>query len=100
MKISRRTLFQRTSIGVAAAGALIAAPRILGSQAAPALGAAHATGKASSANTAAAAPAVSSEPVMAYIRDSAKGEIALYMGTREIIRHDPDLVSRLLQAGA
>jgi hypothetical protein len=97
MKISRRTLFQRTSIGVAAAGAFIAAPRILGSRPVPAVGATRSAEKTAPTNPAADPSA--SEPVMAYIRDSAKGEIALYVGTREIIRHDPELASRLLQAG-
>lgn len=42
----------------------------------------------------------SSEPVVAYVRDRAKGEVALFIGTREIIRRDPDLVARLLEGSA
>lgn len=98
MRISRRTFFSRTGAGAAAVGALAAAPHLLGSQTRPALAAA---GRPAGAGGAiATAPALaSSEPVIAHVRDRATGEIALYVGTREIVTRDPELVSRLLQAG-
>ncbi len=37
-------------------------------------------------------------PIVAYVRDAAKGEVVFMLGTREIVRKDPDLVSRLLSA--
>jgi hypothetical protein len=94
MKFTRRTLLFRASAGAAAAGALIAVPTLLGT------GTAAAEHAPAGRSPAPASNAASSEPVVAYIRDTRRGEIALYVGTREIIRHDPELVSRLLQAGA
>jgi len=38
-----------------------------------------------------------SEPVVAYIENPAAGRISLMAGTQEIVLHDPDLVSRLIQ---
>jgi hypothetical protein len=95
--ITRRLLFQRASIGVAAAGAIVAAPRLFADRAKP-TDAARESGTSSSA--AAGAQPTANGPVVAYVRDSAKGEVALYIGNREIIRRDPELVARLLQAGA
>jgi len=96
-RITRRTLFKRTSLGAAVVGALLAAPHAIGARA-------EAAGNGSdaprgSADSVLTSPATS-EPVVAYVRDSAKGEIAIFVGTQEIIRHDPQLVARLLQAGA
>jgi hypothetical protein len=93
MKLSRRTLLFRASAGAAAAGALVTAPQLLQSAVAAERG-------QKAAPTGAQPPASSSaEPVVAYVRDQSRGEVALYIGTREIIRHDPELVRRLLQAG-
>jgi hypothetical protein len=36
-------------------------------------------------------------PVVAHVRDVARGEIAIYAGTREVVVRDPALVGRLLQ---
>ena len=37
-------------------------------------------------------------PVMVYVTDAAAGEITVLVGSKQTTRHDPDLVSRLLQA--
>jgi hypothetical protein len=37
-------------------------------------------------------------PVFAYVRDAAKGEVVLMVGTKEIVRTDPALVARLIGA--
>ena len=39
------------------------------------------------------------DDVVAHVRDASTGEIALLVGTRELVYHDPALVGRLL-AGA
>jgi hypothetical protein len=36
-----------------------------------------------------------SEPVVAYIRDPASGDIAIMAGNREVMVHDPKLVARI-----
>ena len=38
------------------------------------------------------------EPVVAYVRDAASGEVAVIAGEKEIAVHDPELVRRLLKA--
>ena len=94
MRLTRRTFLFRTSAGAAAIGALVATPHILGTQSTVSAATAGGGLTAVSSPTASEHPAVG--PVMAYVRDAARGEIAVYVGTREIIRHDPELVSRLL----
>ena len=37
-------------------------------------------------------------PVMVYVTDAAAGEVVVLVGSKYITRHDPELVSRLLQA--
>jgi hypothetical protein len=98
--ISRRTLLKQTSAGAAALGALFAAPRVIGSEPHAVASSPAAGGSAAVAAAAGTSLRGSSEPVVAYIRDSASGEIAIFSGTREIVLHDAALVSRLLQAGA
>ena len=85
-KLTRRDLIKQTSAGAAALGALAALPGLAGAQGAAE---AHAT-----------APAVAdrSGPLVAYLRDVAKGEIGLLVGTREIIVRDRELAQRLLKA--
>jgi hypothetical protein len=39
-----------------------------------------------------------SDPMIAHVRDAAKGEVALLVRAREIILHDPQLVARLMKA--
>jgi hypothetical protein len=40
------------------------------------------------------------EPVMAYVRDAARGEVTVVSGTSEVTYNDPALVKRLLDAAA
>jgi len=84
--LTRRDLIKQTSAGAAALGALAAVPGLVGAQGAPE---AHAT---------ALAVADHSEPLVAYLRDVAVGEIGLLVGTREIIVRDRELAQRLLRA--
>lgn len=81
-KLTRRDVIKKTSAGAAALGALAVVPGLTTAQAATPE---HAT-------------TAGHEPLIAYVRDRARGEVALLVGTREIITHDPELVRRLLKA--
>ena len=85
-KQTRRRFLKQSSVGVATVGVLAAAPR-LAAVAAP-------------ANTSVTelSTTTMSGPLMAYVRDLARGELGVLVGTREVILHDPDLVVRLLNA--
>ena len=89
-KLTRRRFFKQTSIGVATVGVLGA-----GLAAVPRLTAIAAPAGTSAANTSSAAL---SEPLVAYVRNPATGEVGLLVGSREIVYRDPDLVSHLLKA--
>lgn len=88
-KLTRRSLLKQTSIGAATVGVvaagIAAAPHMLAT-----VSPAHAAGVEVSTTT--------SGLMMVYIRDAAKGEVGVLVGEREIVHHDPDLVSRLLSA--
>ena len=90
-KLSRRS-FIHTSAGVATGAVIAATPAALvldhssGGAAAPAARVIDASGPP---------PA---EPVMAYIRDAARGEVTIVSGITETTYHDPALVKRLLAA--
>ena len=85
-KLTRRGFLEQTTLGAAAVGALIAVP-----------GLAHVP-------EASAAPAMESPTtelsglVVAHVRNQSTGEIALMVGTREIVFRDRRLVARLVKA--
>jgi anaerobic selenocysteine-containing dehydrogenase len=92
--------FLKASAGAAAAGVVITTL--------PA-GLAQATGSTSGSKTAAAqlgageqfkTPAPAAEPIMAYVRNRATGEIVLYAGTGEIVVRNKTLVRQLDRAAA
>ena len=85
-KVTRRT-FLSTTVGAAggvAAMGLIAGPGTL-------VEAAQNVAEASDGP-------VSSEPMTAYVRDAATGEISVMVGHREIVTKDPQLIRRLQRA--
>jgi hypothetical protein len=85
-KVTRRT-FLSTTVGAAggvAAMGLIAGPSTL-------------VEAAQNAAEASDGP-VSSEPMTAYVRDAATGEISVMVGHREIVTKDPQLIRRLQRA--
>ena len=85
-KVTRRT-FLSTTVGAAggvAAMGLIAGPSTL-------VEAAQNVAEASDRP-------VSSEPMTAYVRDAATGEISVMVGHREIVTRDPQLIRRLQRA--
>ncbi|HVC41465.1 MAG TPA: hypothetical protein VND54_05765 [Candidatus Saccharimonadales bacterium] len=85
-KVTRRTFLSTTmgaAGGVAAMG-LIAGPSTLVEAAQNVAGASDGP--------------LSSEPMTAYVRDAATGEISVMVGHREIVTRDPQLIRRLQRA--
>ncbi|HUY98571.1 MAG TPA: hypothetical protein VMW47_13310 [Verrucomicrobiae bacterium] len=93
--ISRRTFLTRTSLGVAAAGAMATIPgaSVLAASrkraAAPPAGAALLAG-----------PLDRSGPLLVSITDARSGTLSILPGEGEMSRHDPALVASLLRARA
>jgi hypothetical protein len=83
--LSRRRFLTHTSIGIAFAGALAVVPGV-------------ATALKLPAPSTGGAQAMSSEPLVAHVRDLASGEIALLVGTEQVISRDRDLAARLYAA--
>ena len=85
-KLTRRGFIRKTSVGAATLGALVAVPRLAEVDAAPQP---HAAGGPTAGHH---------EPLLAHVRNRASGEIALLVGTREVVIHDRELVMRLVKA--
>jgi hypothetical protein len=85
-KLTRRGLIKQTSVGAATIGALMTVPGMAAAHAAPMV---RGTGRSSG---------TLQGPLVAHVRDASTGEIALMVGTREVIVHDPALVRRLIRA--
>jgi hypothetical protein len=85
-KLTRRGFIRKTSVGAATLGALVAVPRLAEVDAAPQP---HAAGGPTAGHH---------EPLLAHVRNRATGEIALLVGTREVVIHDRELVMRLVKA--
>lgn len=87
--LSRRTFLAHASLGVAAgvaaASGIQAVPQLL-----------QAAGVAA---TPATPPDLTplGDDLVAHVRDASRGDVALLVGTREVVYHDPELVGRLLQ---
>jgi hypothetical protein len=96
-----RRMFIRGSVGLAAAGAAIAAvPGFSGALAVTENEAPGAEDAASTAVEEGAATGTSSfaEPLIAHVKDLQTGEMSLYFGENEVIVKDPGLASRLVGA--
>jgi hypothetical protein len=92
-RISRRSLLAKTGVGAAAAGVVTAVPSLVLSQRHQS---AHSTPPAQQAATEARTSTPPKEiPSVAFVRDAAKGEVVLMIGTREVVRTDPALVAYL-----
>jgi hypothetical protein len=81
-ELTRRRFLGYTSLGAAGAAAAI-------------VGGAELVSRAGGAG---AGPAPHTEPIVLMVRDAARGEVALMVGTDEKIYRDPDLVRRLVGA--
>jgi high-affinity K+ transport system ATPase subunit B len=98
-KITRRNLLAKTGAGVAAAGVITTTPGLL-----KATGTSTRNNVRKQAQSASAqqsvrpAPNFERTPSVVYIRDAAKGEVVLMVGSREIVRIDPQLVDYLTRS--
>ena len=89
--VTRRKFLAQVSLGAAAAGGL--AGGLVGLVAAPRLpGLPGRTRKASATRVG----GNDQESVVAHVRDIATGEVAVMVGTRELVYRDPDLVAHLM----
>jgi hypothetical protein len=85
-KVTRKGFLGKTTLGVAAVGAMVAVPGL------------------AEVGTAEAAPDFKLDehelagPLVAHVRNLKSGEIAVYVGEREIVFHDRQFVKRLLNA--
>jgi hypothetical protein len=95
-ELSRRRFLTGTSLGVAGIAASAAIPAM------SPLGATGGAGRSAGSQTGAAAEsdldlsAIGGD-VVAHVRDSSIGEVAILVGGTERIHHDPELVARLLR---
>jgi hypothetical protein len=85
-KLTRKGFLGKTSLGAAAIGALVSVP-----------GLAHVT-EADAAPEFKLRPEDLEGPLVAHVRNFKTGEIAVMVGTREIVYRDPQFVKRLLKA--
>lgn len=84
-ELTRRRFLTYTSLGVAGAAATV-------------VGGAELVSRAGRAGRAGAGAAPRTEPIVLMVRDAARGEVALMVGTTEKIYRDRELVGRLLDA--
>jgi hypothetical protein len=85
VKLTRRGLLKQATVGVAVTGVLMG-----GSQLATVAVVPHEAENLSTTTFAG--------PLVAHVRDFTTGEVAVLVGTREIIYRDPELVVRLVNA--
>jgi hypothetical protein len=99
---SRRQVLTGMSAGLAFAGVAATLPAGTASAAAAALvkDNAGAKGATSLAAASGASLGATAEPVVAYLRDARSGEISLFVGSREITLHDPDIAAKLAAAAS
>jgi hypothetical protein len=84
--ITRRGFLGKTTLGAAAAGALLTVPTLAGAA------------DASPASTEELEKAKLAGPLVAHVRNISTGEVAVMLGTREFVFHDRRLVARLVKA--
>lgn len=75
-KVSRRGFLKKTAAGAAAAAALATAPSLLVVAEKPGFG---------------SEGAGVTTPLVAYIRDASKGDVVIMVGSKEVVRRDPNL---------
>ena len=78
---SRRNFLTTASLGAAAIGVAAASPGLRSSGSG-------------------AAGRLHEGPLMAYVQDARRGDIAVMVGELEIVRHDPELATRLAAIAA
>jgi hypothetical protein len=109
-RLTRRNLLAKTGTGIAVAGVMTTAPGLF----ATATASAQQSATSSTRLTAAAATqqsvnrpaklAASSGPTLTpsvvYIRDAARGEVVFMVGTKQVVRTDPELVEAISKSAS
>jgi hypothetical protein len=85
--LNRRSFLKQTSVGAATLGLLSSVPALVVISESP-----HAIPEAADTTV--------NGPLIAHVSDVATGEVALLLGSREIIFRDPQLVARLIKAAS
>lgn len=93
--ITRRSFLKQSGATAAAAGGLVATPKVLRG---PATTKAKRIAPARSATAARRAKATSN--IVVHVPDTRKAEVRLLVGDREVVLHDLDLVTRLSRAAS
>jgi hypothetical protein len=99
--ISRRAFLKQGGVGVAAAGAMVAMPKVLRHGEDVLRSHSHTPGAAAGAAGADAADAgveSTGHTILVHVPDARSGEVRVMYGTREVVHHDADLVARLVRA--
>jgi hypothetical protein len=103
--VTRRGFLTQVSVttGVGIAGGLGLHKLLIGEGSAPA--AARAAAPAAPVSNMASTPLAMESvtlagPMLVHVRDVASAEVAMMVGTRELVYRDPELVSRLVQTAA
>jgi uncharacterized membrane protein YeiH len=96
--VNRRTFLKQAGVTAAAVGAIAAAPGSIGIAGATTAGAATAGGGALREAQLSHEEAGAARSLIAHVRNAATGEIALYVGEREITIHDRQVAARLVRA--
>jgi len=97
-EMSRRKFLQHGSLGVAAAAALATVPNVARTALAPGSSRSGAAATAGATGAATDTELATSGPVMVHLADARTGEIHLYVGERELTRHDPALAAAIARA--
>lgn len=85
-RMSRRRFLTRASAGAVTVGAFSSIPVLTAS----------ASVQRSVPEKSGLPPVTSSEPLVVYVHNPSAGEVSIMVGTDEVIRHDPELVARIL----
>lgn len=88
INVNRRSFLRQTTAGAAAVAIVAAAPAAMSGHALPTPPSIELSGPTMTA------------PLMAYVRNVTAGEIALMVGTREVVIRDVDLARRLMKAAS
>jgi anaerobic selenocysteine-containing dehydrogenase len=91
--LTRRDFLKRGSVGVAAGAIVLGAGSTLANAVA-----ANAEERNASGTKGADQTATTSEPIVAYVRRGAHGEVRLMVGELEVVQHDADLARRIIRA--
>ena len=91
--ITRRSFLKQSGVTAAAAGAVVATPKVLRGPASK-----KSTAERPARTTTAARKANATRTLVVHVPDTAKSELRILVGDREVVLHDRDMVTRLSRA--